>query len=149
MTNATPFGASPPFGSEPVFGASKRFGSPTEASFAATALPCVGGNCGDAVQVLYPFLDGELNPEQHSFVQAHLDDCPSCISAFGFERLLRNTVRTKLNVPVPTHLAHRIRMALAADSTRQGPHPKPSSGATPESPLKSAVTKTTVTKSEG
>ncbi len=121
MTNSTPFGGSPPFGSEPVFGATARFGTPTDSSFAAAALPCVGGNCGDAVQVLYPFLDGELNRDQHSFVQAHLDDCPSCVSAFGFERMLRNTVRTKLNVAVPTDLANRIRLALAADLPPESP----------------------------
>jgi anti-sigma factor (TIGR02949 family) len=120
-SSGAPFGATPPFGSEPSFAMSPRFGTPTNASFGATSLPCVGGNCGDAVQVLYPFLDGELNPEQHTFVQAHLDNCPSCVSAFGFEQMLRNTVRTKLNVPVPLDLANRIRLALAADPPPESP----------------------------
>jgi mycothiol system anti-sigma-R factor len=121
MTNSTPFGAGAPFGSEPVFGSSARFGTPSNASFGATSLPCVGGNCGEAVQVLYPFLDGELNVEQHSMVQSHLDNCPSCGSAFGFELHLRNTVRTKLMVSVPDTLAQRIRRALAADLDPESP----------------------------
>jgi mycothiol system anti-sigma-R factor len=121
MTNSTPFGASTPFGSEPTFGASARFGTPTDASFGASSLPCVGGNCGEAVQVLYPFLDGELNLEQHSMVQSHLDNCPSCGSAFGFERQLRKTVRSKLTIAVPETLAQRIRRALAADLDPENP----------------------------
>ncbi len=121
MTNSTPFGASVPFGSEPAFGASPRFGTPTEASFGASSLPCVGGNCGEAVQVLYPFLDGELNLEQHSMVQSHLDNCPSCGSAFGFELQLRKTVRSKLTVEVPESLAQRIRRAITADLDPENP----------------------------
>jgi anti-sigma factor (TIGR02949 family) len=116
MSNPTPFGASLPFGSEPVFGVQPRFGAASNASFAANALPCVGGNCGEAVQELYSFLDGELDHEHHSAVQAHLDSCPSCVAAFRFENMLRTTVRTRLNVPVPTDLAARIRLALAADN---------------------------------
>ncbi len=116
MTNSTPFGASPPFGSEPVFGIQRRFGAASNASFAANALPCVGGNCGEAVHELYSFLDGELDLEHHSAVQAHLDSCPSCVAAFRFEHMLRTTVKTRLNVPVPSDLAARIRLALAADT---------------------------------
>ena len=111
-----PFGASAPFGSEPVFGTVPRFGSASDSSFAAGALPCVGGNCGDAVHELYPFLDGELDHEHRLAVQAHLDSCPSCVAAFRFEGILRSTVRTRLSVPVPPDLAARIRLALAADT---------------------------------
>jgi mycothiol system anti-sigma-R factor len=121
MTNSKPFGANPPFGAEPTFGAAVRFGTPNNASFAASSLPCVGGNCGEAVQALYPFLDGELNYEQHSLVQSHLDNCPSCGSAFGFELQLRKTVRAKLAVAVPESLAQRIRRALAADLDPENP----------------------------
>jgi anti-sigma factor (TIGR02949 family) len=116
MSNTTPFGATPPFGSEPIFGNSTRFGAATDSSFAASVLPCVGGNCGEAVHELYSFLDGELDHEHRSAVQAHLDSCPSCVAAFRFEGLLRTTVRTRLNVPVPSDLAARIRLALAADN---------------------------------
>jgi anti-sigma factor (TIGR02949 family) len=116
MSNTTPFGATPPFGSEPIFGKTTRFGAATDSSFAASVLPCVGGNCGAAVHELYSFLDGELDHEHRSAVQAHLDSCPSCVAAFRFEGLLRTTVRTRLNVPVPSDLAARIRMALAADN---------------------------------
>jgi anti-sigma factor (TIGR02949 family) len=126
MTNPTPFGAGAPFGSDPAFGASSRFGTPSDASFGASSLPCVGGNCGEAVQVLYPFLDGELNREQHSMVQSHLDNCPSCGSAFGFELQLRQTVRARLALPVPGFgvpdtLAQRIRNAIAADPESENP----------------------------
>jgi anti-sigma factor (TIGR02949 family) len=121
MSNATPFGASsfgsqPPFGSEPSFGSQARFGAASDGSFAASALPCVGGNCGDAVHDLYPFLDGELDLNHRSAVQAHLDSCPSCVAAFRFEGMLRSTVRTRLSVPVPPDLATKIRLALAADN---------------------------------
>jgi mycothiol system anti-sigma-R factor len=110
-----PFGASPSFGSAPPFGSNPNFGIPTSTSFGVSAPlgACLGEDCGQTVQALYPFLDGELPVEQHTFVLDHLRQCPSCGAAFGFEHQLRTTVRRKLvDLPPPPSLADRIRHAI-------------------------------------
>jgi mycothiol system anti-sigma-R factor len=77
---------------------------------------CVGDDCGQAVQSLYPFLDGELDLEQHNFVLGHLQNCPGCGAAFGFEQHLKTTVRSKLpRLAPPPSLIDRIREAIRSE----------------------------------
>jgi mycothiol system anti-sigma-R factor len=119
MNPSTPFGASPPIGSESLFAATPAFGvQPSFGTGASLPLPCVGGDCDQATIGLYPFLDNELPAPQYSVIQAHLDACPPCLAAFGFERQLRTTVRVRLSSPIecPTSLAERIRSALRYES---------------------------------
>jgi mycothiol system anti-sigma-R factor len=118
MNPSTPFGASPPIGTEPLFGSTPAFGTTPSFGGSTTqpgAQPCAGGDCVEAATGLYPFLDNELPATEYSVIQAHLDACPPCLAAFGFERQLRTTVRVKLSSPIdcPTTLADRIRLALS------------------------------------
>jgi anti-sigma factor (TIGR02949 family) len=117
-----PFGSSPAFGSTPPLGSSAPLGVQRPASF-GTSAPiggCIGDDCGQAVQRLYPFLDGELEPDQHNFVLGHLQDCPGCGAAFGFERHLKTTVRTKLpRISPPPSLIDRIRDAIRSEEHGQ------------------------------
>ena len=113
---STPFPAGP---GQP----SSRLGS---SSFPATSPfdpfgsvnPGLVGDCGAMLQRLYNYLDGELTDERRTKIQSHLDDCPSCFSAFDFEAELRIVVAAKCQTSVPTSLVDRIRATLS-DSRAQ------------------------------
>ena len=70
------------------------------------------------LQRLYSYLDGELTDDRRTNIQRHLDDCPSCFSAFDFEAELRIVVAAKCQTSVPTSLVERIRATLSESRTR-------------------------------
>lgn len=71
-----------------------------------------GGDCSAMIARLDHFLDGELTEQRRTKIQAHLDGCPTCYSAFDFEAELRIVVRSRAYTEVPADLASRIRLAL-------------------------------------
>ena len=74
----------------------------------------VGGDCSAMIARLDHFLDGELTEQRRIKIQAHLDGCPTCFSAFDFEAELRIVVRSRAYTEVPADLASRIRLALGS-----------------------------------
>lgn len=76
----------------------------------------VGGDCSAMIARLDHFLDGELTEQRRTKIQAHLDGCPTCYSAFDFEAELRIVVRSRAYTEVPADLASRIRLALGSAS---------------------------------
>ncbi len=80
------------------------------------------GTCQAAIERLYFFLDGELTLERRSSIQHHLDECPSCFGAFGFEAELRSVVQRGVHSQVPEALVDRIRLAI--DSSKSLPAPE-------------------------
>jgi mycothiol system anti-sigma-R factor len=78
------------------------------------------GNCDDALQELYQFLDGQLDDDRRRRIQRHLDDCPPCYEAFDFEVELRVVIAKKCHETVPDHLKQRIADALSHESLRPG-----------------------------
>ena len=66
------------------------------------------GNCDDALNELYTFLDGELTSEVRGQIQQHLDDCSPCLEAFDFEAELRIVVATKCTDEVPASLRTKL-----------------------------------------
>ncbi len=84
-------------------------------------------SCQGAVERLYFFLDGELTADRRAVVQQHLDRCPSCFHAFGFEAQLRTMVRSSMmnspTEPVPDSLLSRIHQALTRDSSESSVQP--------------------------
>lgn len=69
--------------------------------------------CVEAVEVLYHFIDGDLTEERRLLISRHLDDCPPCLDAFGFERELRVVVAQKCRDHVPDSLKKRVFEALS------------------------------------
>lgn len=107
------------FGSTPVFGSVTPWWVPLHpVAQPADPFPeiCPSGDCSSAIDRLYLFLDGEMTDERSSAVRRHLDACPPCFAAFGFEAQLRNVVQRSMQMPVPSSLADRIRLALNSDS---------------------------------
>lgn len=74
----------------------------------------IGGDCSAMIARLDHFLDGELTEQRRVTIQAHLDGCPTCYSAFDFEAELRIVVRSRTYTEVPADLASRIRLALGS-----------------------------------
>ena len=72
-------------------------------------------DCSNTVHELHIFLDGEITEEKRTRIQSHLDACPPCMDAFGFESDLRAVIADRLRTEVPQGLAKRIRMAIDSD----------------------------------
>lgn len=72
----------------------------------------MGDICIEAVEVLYQYLDGELTEERRLVISRHLDDCPPCYDAYGFETELRIVVAQKCRERVPDHLRERVADAI-------------------------------------
>lgn len=71
-----------------------------------------GGDCRDALETLYYFLDGELTAERRRAIETHLQQCAPCLRAFDFEAELKVVVARSCRDKVPDHLRRRIEDAL-------------------------------------
>lgn len=76
-------------------------------------------DCGQTIERLYHYLDGELTDERRRQIQRHLDECPPCVDAYGFEMELRQVIANRCRDHVPPSLLDRVRAALA-DEQRRG-----------------------------
>ena len=83
-----------------------------------------GGDCNDALETLYHYLDGELTPERRTAIQRHLSHCGPCLSAFDFEAELKAVIARSCRDQVPESLRRRVAEVLDQASkgpTRDGP----------------------------
>ncbi len=64
--------------------------------------------CGDAMQRLYHFLDGELDDARRARIKRHLEQCVPCLQAFDFEAGLRVVIARKCRDQVPESLRSRL-----------------------------------------
>lgn len=74
-----------------------------------------GSRCEDALREIHGFLDGEITDETRRAIGTHLDACPPCGDAFGFEKELRRIVAAKATDECPGELRNRIAAALGLD----------------------------------
>ena len=74
----------------------------------------MGDDCGQAIEKLYTFLDGELTEERRVEIRRHLDDCSPCLEAFDFEAELRVMISVRCRDDVPEALRVRVAAALMA-----------------------------------
>lgn len=74
--------------------------------------------CGETLERLYQFLDGELTDEKRSHIQHHLEECAPCFQAVGFERELRVVIANRCKDRVPDELRKRIRDALSEEESK-------------------------------
>ena len=77
-------------------------------------------DCTETIERLYTYLDGELTDERRLVIKAHLDDCPPCLDAFGFEAELRVVISNRCKDHVPDELRTRIRDALLEEQRQHG-----------------------------
>lgn len=70
-------------------------------------------SCLEALADLATFIDGELTEDKRQRIESHLDDCPPCVDAHGFERELRVVIAHRCQEQVPEELRQRIALAIA------------------------------------
>ncbi len=79
-------------------------------------------DCDETLAELYRYLDGELTVEIREKIRVHLDDCPPCGDAAGFEAELRRVIQAKCYDRVPDDLRARI-LAACSDEPETPPTP--------------------------
>ena len=79
----------------------------------------MGDDCGEAIEKLYTFLDGELTDQRRLEIRRHLDDCSPCLEAFDFEAELRVMISVRCRDEVPEALRVRVAAALMAAEARR------------------------------
>ncbi|MHB1447311.1 MAG: mycothiol system anti-sigma-R factor [Acidimicrobiales bacterium] len=79
----------------------------------------MGEDCGQAIERLYYFLDGELTEDRRVEIRQHLDDCGPCLSAFDFEAELRVMISARCRDEVPESLRARVAAAIQAEAHRR------------------------------
>lgn len=80
------------------------------------------GDCNDALQTLYHYLDGELTPERRSAIQRHLDQCSPCLNAFDFEAELKVVIARSCRDQVPESLRLRVAELIEQASKPRSDH---------------------------
>ena len=75
-------------------------------------------NCKAALDLLFDFLDGELEGVTNDEVAEHLAKCRNCYPYFNFQRLFLDRLAASTDAsPVSPELARRIRELLDDEAT--------------------------------
>lgn len=75
--------------------------------------PPGGITCQEALERMYEYLDGELDPERSDRVRRHLEVCRRCWPRFELERAFIDHIRSRGLRPTREHgLEERIRKLL-------------------------------------
>ena len=77
--------------------------------------PCAdfsSGECQEALQELYHYLDGQLTIERRTVIKTHIDLCGHCLSTYEFEMELRHVVSKRCSDQVPDQLKAKIFQAI-------------------------------------
>lgn len=70
-------------------------------------------SCGEAMSVLWDFLDGELSDERAAAIRAHLEACRPCHKHHEFERAFLEAVAAARETdPAPPALRSRVTTLL-------------------------------------
>jgi mycothiol system anti-sigma-R factor len=70
--------------------------------------------CGDAVERLYEYLDGELDGATVTRIEVHLRRCSPCLEAYDFHDELRQVIRSKCTECMPADVRERL-LAMLSD----------------------------------
>lgn len=80
-----------------------------------------GTDCDDVLRDIEHYLHGELEPERHASLEAHLHGCSPCFHRAEFQRKLKEIVRSKCRSEAPATLVERVRMVLREGRGPQEP----------------------------
>lgn len=79
-----------------------------------------GMECGEAVEALLMYLDGNLTDEKRLLIEQHLMACEPCGAAASFERELRAVIADRCQDRVPDGLAAKIAAAIERERGSTG-----------------------------
>ncbi len=69
---------------------------------------CDGPDCASALENLYLFLDREIDTASCDEIQAHIDDCSTCLSEYDLERVVKALVSRSCSEPAPEPLREKV-----------------------------------------
>ncbi|MEO8329681.1 MAG: mycothiol system anti-sigma-R factor [Candidatus Nanopelagicales bacterium] len=61
-------------------------------------------DCGDVLEAVYLYLDGELDGEALEEIRQHLDDCSPCLREYGIEREVKVLIARSCGEVAPASL---------------------------------------------
>jgi anti-sigma factor (TIGR02949 family) len=64
--------------------------------------------CAQCEELLQPFLDREITPDERRIAEQHLSRCGYCRKRYRFEEHLRRYVRHAASEPMPVELKQRL-----------------------------------------
>ena len=67
-----------------------------------------GCGCSKCEELLQPYVDRELTPEEQLEAEQHLEACGYCAKRYRFEESLRRYVRECCEEPMPDGLKERL-----------------------------------------
>jgi len=68
--------------------------------------------CHEAMERIYPYLDGELTPYTRAKIRWHLRKCGMCPDVYDFEAKLKQVVHDQAQEEVPDEVVDRLRTFL-------------------------------------
>jgi mycothiol system anti-sigma-R factor len=75
-------------------------------------------SCREAVEKLWPYIDGEVTAEEASAIRAHLHACGCCHPHFDFQKAFCNLVGQLARSHAPPDLRKQILACLLAEEQR-------------------------------
>lgn len=75
---------------------------------ATSEQPAIDQDCGDAVERLYEYLDGELDTATVTRIEVHLKRCSPCLETYDFHAELRQVIRSKCAESMPQDVRIRL-----------------------------------------
>lgn len=82
----------------------------------------MSGNCEDALNQIYAYLDKELDKSQLDDLETHLKGCSPCLEMFDFEAQLKVLISERCRDKVPDSVRNRIQAALKAAEEQENPN---------------------------
>ena len=74
--------------------------------------PCEGPDCAQALENLYLFIDREIDTASGEEIQAHIDDCSSCLTAYDLERIVKSLVSRSCSEVAPQPLRDKVLVSI-------------------------------------
>lgn len=66
-------------------------------------------DCSEVLSMVYDFLDGEIDAEQHDRIAQHLDECGPCLRQYGLEQAVKALVHRSCACE---HAPERLRVQI-------------------------------------
>jgi len=65
-------------------------------------------DCGEVLEAVYLYLDGEIDAEDLGRIRHHLDECSPCLREFGIEREVKILVARSCAETAPENLRQAV-----------------------------------------
>ncbi|GLX02898.1 mycothiol system anti-sigma-R factor [Microtetraspora sp. NBRC 16547] len=71
-------------------------------------------DCGEVLDRVYSYLDGELDDARRADIRQHLEECGPCLEEYGLEKVVKQLVAKHCGCdPVPEDLRTKILARIA------------------------------------